>query len=239
MKASEFKSADHTARNILTVGVVGGLLGGFLISMTLGAFNVGQGDDVTEWITAITSIAAVLVSSVAVVLVSQTLKATQDTLNETRTMSESQSRMAADQNYIGITQTRPWVCISDYSIYFSEADCEYTVAITVENFGPSPARMISMSIEIRHYSDWKDVCSSPPIYCKSYPAGNCSLIPPKKSFTFRVHPLPEEVYSPPAVTVFVSWEYRNHDGSALGNSEDQAEYFVNRDDSSVELEIFR
>ncbi|AZB70172.1 phage holin family protein [Cereibacter sphaeroides] len=230
---------DFSARSALTLGAVAGALVGFLIAMALGAFSVGQGDDVTEWISAVTSIAAVLVSLIAVVLVSQTLKATQDALKETRAMSESQDRMAADQRYIGISQTRPWICISSASLYYDEIEEEYTVSITVENFGPTPARAISMSMGIRHYPDADRIHPKFKVFEKVFDAGSCSLIPPKKDYTFRSSPCWGDIRNSSVVTVFVQWEYRSHDGSPISNSEDQAEYLVSYNERTLYLELIR
>ena len=157
---------DHSIRNTLVVGVVGGTLAGFIAAMMLGTFRVGEGDDVTEWISAVAALIAVIISALAVVLVGETLKATRDTLNETRKMSESQVQMAQDQKYIGITQTRPWVCISDYRIRCDEhlEDNTY-VFITVKNFGHHRHAPFQWGLKYAIILKAKMLMAMPPCVC--------------------------------------------------------------------------
>lgn len=231
---------DHSIRNTLVVGVVGGTLAGFIAAMMLGTFRVGEGDDLTEWISAVAALIAVIISALAVVLVGETLKATRDTLNETRKMSESQVQMAQDQKYIGITQTRPWVCISDYRIRCDEhlEDNTY-VFITVKNFGPSPARAVSMGIEIRHYLEGQNAHGDAPLRMSLHSAVGRNLLPPNQDHKFEFILDHSDILRGYKCLIVAEWEYRNHDGSAIANSEDQAEFYIGQDQDWLTISAIR
>lgn len=138
-------------RNTFVVGVVGGVLIGLICAMLLGLIKYSNKADegITSWIQSLSGITATLVSVYAVYLVSQTLKATQETLQTTQ-------RMADDQKRIGETQIRPWLLVSESSINLVSS-IEEEIAIKIKNFGPTPARFITFSTHL--WEDGEDNCS--------------------------------------------------------------------------------
>lgn len=123
--------------NTIVVAAVAGVLAGFILCLLAGFFNVGQISAVPGWLQGVSGMVAVLVSVYAVYLVSQTLKATRDTLEATKAM-------ANDQRMIGIAQTRAWLLVESYDSNFEldydfRGDANFAVNVRIKNYGNTPA----------------------------------------------------------------------------------------------------
>ncbi|MBC9245805.1 hypothetical protein H4P12_03545 [Paracoccus sp. 11-3] len=127
-------------QNTLTVGAVAGVLGGFILSMAVGAFQIGEIKEVPAWLQGISGMVATLISVYAVYLVAQTLKATRETLDATR-------KMAEDQNIIGNAQTRPWVIIDRFTEEITR-DEFIAVHLKFTCYGPTPAKYLDIQSEL-------------------------------------------------------------------------------------------
>lgn len=132
------EASAHSTRNTLTLGVFVGICAGFVISILLGMTEIHRSPGAPEWIQAISSVAAVLISGLAVFLVSQTLAATRDMLIETRRAVEHEER-------IGEAQTRPYLLYSHQEISHDELFESANFAISIKNFGSTPASSVKIS----------------------------------------------------------------------------------------------
>lgn len=128
-------------RNTLAVGLFAGAMAGFILSMLLGAFNVGKMGNVPGWLQGVFSGMSTLVSVYAVYLVSQTLKATRDALDAT-------IEMAADQKRFGDSETRAWLFAEQGDVRYKSHQQGF-MQIPIKNFGRTPAMNIKFKIILR------------------------------------------------------------------------------------------
>lgn len=140
----------HDRRNTLTVGIVAGLLGGLILAMILQVFDVGKLKDVPAWLQGISAIFATLVSIYAVYLVSQTLQATRQTLDQANETLKVTQQMAEDQKEIGDAQTRPWVAVIKAEYDYAEDPGE--IRFDCKNFGNSPAIDLLVKYSFEYYT---------------------------------------------------------------------------------------
>lgn len=134
------KNAQRQDRiNTIVVGVVAGLLVGFILAMVLGAFSIGgkQDEGITNWLQGVSGVLSMLVSLYAARLLYKTVHATQRTLEVTQS--------------IGDAQTRAWVYEADWRIYHD--DKGPIVDIELRNFGNTPALHVLISGKYSYYSN--------------------------------------------------------------------------------------
>ena len=137
----------HDRKNTLVVGLFGGCMGGFVLSMLLGSFNVSSVSQVPAWLQGVSGMLAVGVSVYAVHLVAKTLQATQDTLAVTR-------QMADDHRSLGDAQTRAWVFADGHELIYVDDELDY-ININIRNFGNTPAKDIRAYISQQYISHWQ------------------------------------------------------------------------------------
>lgn len=109
----------------------------FFLGMMTGVPAASQ----PPWISALTSIAAVTISALAVYLVHKTLVATREALDATRDMS-------AEQKRIGDTQIRAWLHVSE-AVFRNEFDSE--IVIRIKNYGATPVDSCFVEIDKSSY----------------------------------------------------------------------------------------
>lgn len=102
------------------------------IGSVVAMLAVGTVSNLTSWMQGIGSIAAVIVSIIAVYLVAETLRETRD--------------MASDQKAIGDAQTRAWVFADGHELEFDQGELEY-IYIKIKNFGNTPAKNVKAYIQ--------------------------------------------------------------------------------------------
>ncbi|WDA11588.1 hypothetical protein [Paracoccus marcusii] len=170
--------------NTLVVGLFAGCMIGFILSMLAGAFGVGTIQAVPPWLQGVFSGFATFVSIYAVYLVSETLRATGDTLSATQDMAKQQ----AETN---IAQTRAWLHVHDFGYEANEEtfhEGEYEVYdriwVSLRNFGNTPALNVSVNKAIKFYSGGADDAANskhdPFLKLPSEPV-RFSAVPPEKN----------------------------------------------------------
>lgn len=112
-------------RNGLALGLVAGAGACLILIMMISAIPVGGSNSTSDWLSSISSILSVLISVIAVIFVAATLKATEQTLHETK--------------QIGLNQSRAWVLVKSVEISESQQDDKVHFRVTFHNYGASPA----------------------------------------------------------------------------------------------------
>lgn len=125
--------------NLLVTCTFSAAVGGFVVAMYLGAFSSSDLTELPDWLQALTSVLALGVSALAVLLVYFTLKETGKTLNITR-------KMALDQERIGEAQTRPYIfaeTIKENDL--RDHDGHMHIELRLKNYGNTPATIVNVS----------------------------------------------------------------------------------------------
>ncbi|SCY34939.1 QueT transporter family protein [Paracoccus tibetensis] len=178
---------DHktNVQNMLIVGLFAGCMIGFILSMLADAFRVGELKEVPPWLQSVFSGLATLVSVYAVYLVSQTLKATQDTLTATKDM-------AAQQAETNIAQTRAWLHVHQYkyqgNVEVSDEfgwDLEEQIWLQMMNYGNTPALDVSIVAMVNFYHfegyEQESLSCEPFLSFKGVPFTKSAILPGKET----------------------------------------------------------
>lgn len=135
---------DNLHRNQLLVAVVASCLVTLVLAAYLGAYSSADFENLTDWLAVIIAACAAGISLYAVVQVSKTLLATQQTLKLTQ-------EMAADTKRIGDAQIRPWVLVDRYDVRGVARGS--IIDVWFKNYGVSPASYLTLTIAIDCYGD--------------------------------------------------------------------------------------
>lgn len=125
-------------QNTVVVSLVGGLALGFIVAMLFGAFQIGGKEDegITNWMQGISGVLSMLVSLYAARLLYKTVRATQETLDITRSIGEA--------------QTRAWVYDIDWAVNPGPDGPELDVSF--QNFGTTPALNVLVKGKFCYYA---------------------------------------------------------------------------------------
>ena len=140
------KKPDYSHQNSVVVGVLAGLMMGFLVALLLNVFQLGKSSEAADWLQAVSSVTAALISAYAVYLVAQTLKATRDTLIATQWMAEQQTR-------IGNAQTRPYFLLE--RARSEDRGEKVEVFLLFKNHGSTPATSIQTKSTLSIYESYQ------------------------------------------------------------------------------------
>lgn len=142
----------------LAVGLAGGLLGSAAVLIAVWVAHFGP-----EWIQAYGSVAAVIVSMVAVWLVKGTLDATRDAVVATKTIGDAQIDAAnatlEETKRYGDAQMRPWIAVTKFEVerrphLFKDIDglrLYHKGSLYLKNYGNTPARNITIKSEFKFF----------------------------------------------------------------------------------------
>lgn len=231
------KQPDRQAEvNTWVGGAFAGAMVGFIIAIVLGAIAFTPKEGVTNWLSGIGSVGAALVSSFAVLLVSKTLKATQDTMHATVRMAEEQERHNE-------AQLRPWLYL--VSIEFKERRAQGALLCIahIKNFGASPAR----NIKVKQYMEWGNIeegagLESPteapaPKETRHYTwAGSLFALAPGSTYEY-------ELITPPGFAAAhvrnmdLTIDYLRHDGSPLDGVSYRVHVFDDEEQGLVQIDV--
>lgn len=215
------KQPDHTTRNTLTVGLFVGSLAGFFVAMLLGVFKYQGDSSATDWVVAVTAVAAAFISALAVVLVAQTLQATRETLKATQKMGE-------DQKKSDDLKTRPWLLYTSLEFTFEP---RATIAnVRFKNFGPTPARQAIFAAKLigRNYPRPGERNTSPVFEYRGLFEKKLH-IPPGEEVIYKVTIPENEIMKSDYYTLILEWSYYTHDHTMR--------YTPENDESATEIEL--
>ena len=129
--------SNNSSRNGFALGLVVGAGACVILLLTITTVPVGGSNSTSDWLSSISSILSVLISVIAVFLVAATLRATEETLHETK--------------QLGLNQTRAWLLVKSVEPLQNQEGDKFDFRVTFHNYGSSPARNILS--EVHSYND--------------------------------------------------------------------------------------
>lgn len=184
-------------RNGFALGLFLGICLPLIVFIILGSVPVGGDNSTSDWLSSMAGISSVVISLVAVLLVSSTLKTSEETLHATKEL--------------GLNQTRAWVLVESVKIVPKHNTDTYGIQVVLKNFGQSPAT--NLCSEVYVYND------SYPFWARSVekPSADFSIsdLPPAGTFSRIVDNISVISNETHRTQVRVSFTYKILDGNTV------------------------
>lgn len=127
---------NYMWRNGLALGLISGICATLLFLTFVSSIPIGGENSTSDWLSSIATVSSVVISIFAVVLVSSTLKATEETLHATKEL--------------GLNQTRAWVLVKSIDIVPIQNTNLFEIQVTFQNFGQSPATDLRSEVYVHN-----------------------------------------------------------------------------------------
>lgn len=205
-------SLEQLHRNQLTVIGTVCLMSGFVLAAWFGAFLESKSDYAPNWIQAVSSATATIISFAAVLLLARTLAATRDTLRTTQEMTRINQKMADDQKSHSDKQLRPWLMPSELeNIRTRSIDASLQgIRFRLKNFGQTPASYVAIRASLEYYDDVYDPClidCPKPTAILELTTKEFGFIAPNDKGSLVDYSIPDECIKSATIVVRLSWHY--------------------------------